>query len=112
MEEPLTMKETVNVNKRGDESVTNSAKWEIELDKHFWKVIEKTSIPLQDSLEAVVFTTFAFALDGRPLFGDVWFRKTLVVAAGLIATDLFAPAMASSMRMSLALVFYSQATAA
>lgn len=101
--------EIASINVRSDESVTTHNKWKIDIEKHIEHVLEHTSIVTQDILEALVFTTFAFALDGRPIGSRTWAEKAFVVACGLVATDLFAPAMASSMRMSLALVFYSQA---
>ena len=100
----------MSINVRSDESVTTHNKWKIDIEEHLNHVLDHTSIPLQDVLEALVFTSFAFALDGRPLGSRLWLEKVFIVSCGLIATDLFAPAMASAMRMSLALVFYSQAT--
>lgn len=103
--------EIVSISTRSDESVTTHNKWKIDIESHIEHVLEHTSIPLQDVLEALVFTTFAFALDGRQIGSAVWAQKVFIVSCGLIATDLFAPAMAQATRMSLALVFYSQAVA-
>lgn len=101
--------EIVAINVRSDESVTTHNKWKIDIASHVEHVLEHTSIVSQDILEALVFTSFAFALDGRSLGSKMWMQKVFIVSCGLIATDLFAPAMAQAMRMSLALVFYSQA---
>lgn len=105
----MEAEEIVAINVRSDESVTTHNKWKIDIEKHIEFVLDHTSIVSQDILEALVFTSFAFALDGRPIGSRMWLEKTFVVACGLVATDLFAPAMAQAMRMSLALVFYSQA---
>jgi hypothetical protein len=100
--------EIVAISTRSDEAVTAKPKWKIDMVEHMNHVIDNTSIPLQDCLEALVFTTFVYALNGKKIGNQEWFDKVLIVAVGLTATDLLAPAMASATRLSLALVFYSK----
>ena len=101
--------EIVAISTRSDEAVTQHPKWKIDIIEHINYVMDHTSILGQDALEALVFTTFLYALNGTKIGDQAWFDKVAVVAIGLMATDLLAPAMASATRLSLALVFYSKA---
>ncbi len=92
-----------------DAAVTHLEKWDIDIWAHAAELVKLSMVPLQDVLEAFVFVTFAFGLDDRPLFGALWFRKFAVVAAGFIATDLFAPSMANAIRLGTPILFYAEA---
>lgn len=91
-----------------DFDVLYSFKNDLELSKHAGLLLKSTQVPLQDFLEGLVFVSFCYALDGRGLLTSPWLRDVLIVAIGLTATDILAPAMAQPMRLSVALIFYSK----
>lgn len=91
-----------------DLDVLYSFKWSLEIFKHADSLLKKTEIPLQDVLEALVFVSFCYAMDRKGLLSLDWLRDVAVVAMGLTATDILAPAMAQPTRLSVALIFYSK----
>jgi hypothetical protein len=95
-----------------DADVVGSLKKDLEIIKHARTLLDHTSVPVQDLAEALIFVTFVFGLDGRPIFSWLWLTKVSIVTAGLIATDFFAPAMSQPIRLSLAVIFYAGPSAA
>lgn len=91
-----------------DAAITDVPKWKMNIMEHAKLMWDYSTLLLQDILEGVVFVSFAFALDGRPLLSREWAQKCVVVAIGFWCVDMFAPAMANAMRLGAPILFYAQ----
>jgi hypothetical protein len=91
----------------GDASVTDTGKTEMEIWKHAERIWNKSTVPFQNLLEAVIFVSMAYALVDRQLFNRDWIKASLIVALGFTAVDMFAPAMSNTIRQNIPLLFFA-----
>ena len=79
----------------------------IEIKKQFYSVVE-SELPLANLAGATVFVTFAFSVDGRPLFSSIWLMSVAGVFLAVTAVDALSPSMSSAIRLSLPFIFYAK----